>query len=317
MKRQFILNTTGLLAALLVITVSAAAQTYVAVSGADSNPCSAALPCRTIQRALGVLPPGGTVTVAETGDYDPFLITGSATVKAASGITAQIVYRWPRLAAITINPFAPSSVVKLEGLTLKSESGDGIGVLYQNGSSLNIHGCLIRGFHKGILVRERCLLTISDTAVIGPPSCGDSTGIELASLRANFPIQGTIERTKVYNHAHGLVAVGTTNVRAIESAFAYNTRVGVTVYSDGTSGTAAQLELKGCYVFKNGEIGVAAGLPATPAPAAVIKLSSTWVSHNGGSAGVYINAGVVCDGGGNAIFGNSAVNVFGVLSPPC
>src|SRR5262249_55087365 len=60
-------------------------QSYVSSSGNDANPCDAANPCRTVNRALAAAGVGGTALLADAGPYDAFVITRSARVVAVTG----------------------------------------------------------------------------------------------------------------------------------------------------------------------------------------------------------------------------------------
>jgi hypothetical protein len=55
-------------------------QTFVSSAGSDANPCAAANPCRTVNRALAVAGIGGNVMLMDAGPYDAFVINRSARV---------------------------------------------------------------------------------------------------------------------------------------------------------------------------------------------------------------------------------------------
>src|ERR1043165_3939090 len=84
-----------ILTAIFTLTATAAmAQTtrvYVADSGDDAGSCTKSAQCRTITKAMTVVDEGGEIIITESGDYDPFIFTKSATVAAAPGVDAGIV----------------------------------------------------------------------------------------------------------------------------------------------------------------------------------------------------------------------------------
>src|SRR5215472_9735131 len=58
-------------------------KAFVSTAGSDSNPCFDTKPCRTINRALMVVDPGGEIVAQTSGGYSPqFTITQSVTIDA-------------------------------------------------------------------------------------------------------------------------------------------------------------------------------------------------------------------------------------------
>ncbi len=62
---------------------------YISTTGNDTNPCTAKLPCLTIDHALTVTTPGGTIILATAGAYEPATISQAVTIEAV-GVDAWI-----------------------------------------------------------------------------------------------------------------------------------------------------------------------------------------------------------------------------------
>jgi nitrous oxidase accessory protein NosD len=134
----------GLAASLLGAGVAGAATSpalYVSAStGSDSNPCSMAAPCATIDHAIGMAAPGSTI-VAEAGTYDEQVIVtkrltlvGRGAVIDAAGLAAPIpplsMVGGPTSPGIVgygvliMGPGASGSVFR--GFTVENALGEGI-----------------------------------------------------------------------------------------------------------------------------------------------------------------------------------------------
>src|SRR5215472_8124047 len=76
----------GLMDGMICIFLAGVAQAgipkaFVSTAGSDSNPCFDTKPCRTINKALMVVDPGGEIVVQNSGGYSPeFTITQSVTI---------------------------------------------------------------------------------------------------------------------------------------------------------------------------------------------------------------------------------------------
>lgn len=136
----------GLLCASIVATLawisSAAAtlpRTYVASNGDNANLCTRAAPCADFQTAHDKTDAGGEVTCLDNFDFGSLTITKSITIDcggAAIVNTASV--------AVTIN--TANVDVILRGLIITGNGSGDVGIQFQNGASLHIQNCQIRGF---------------------------------------------------------------------------------------------------------------------------------------------------------------------------
>ena len=55
-------------------------RVFVAAQGADSNPCTFAMPCRTFQHAHDVVAPNGEIDVLDPAGYGALVITKSISI---------------------------------------------------------------------------------------------------------------------------------------------------------------------------------------------------------------------------------------------
>jgi hypothetical protein len=129
----------------LLLTVSASAQnnrSFVAITGNDSNTCSAAAFCRTFTRALAVTNSEGEIVVVDSGGYGPATISQPVTISAV-GIVASITQTTSGQNGFTINT---SGNVTLDGLSLHGQGVGAQGILVQNVGLLFLNNMSADGF---------------------------------------------------------------------------------------------------------------------------------------------------------------------------
>jgi hypothetical protein len=142
------------------------ARTFVAGLGSDANPCSFALPCRTIQAAYNATAPGGEIDVLDPAGYGSVTIThaisiqghGWASMTAPGGVDA-----------ITVNA-GVGDRVNLEGLIVDGLGVGQNGIVFTGGQTLDVEGCVIRNF--------------TDTGVKFTPSASSALIMSRTSVRA-------------------------------------------------------------------------------------------------------------------------------------
>lgn len=158
------------LAAAMSITAPApaATRTWIASNGLDTNPCTLAAPCATLQQAYSVTDAGGEINCLDAGSFGNGLeITQSLTVSCETGTAG--------VASAFFDDFiistGPSDIVTLRGLDIigsfVGSASTGI-VLNGSGGTVHIEKCLIHGFSStGILVEQggKTTLTVTDTTL--------------------------------------------------------------------------------------------------------------------------------------------------------
>jgi Periplasmic copper-binding protein (NosD) len=161
MKRAITGFIGGVLMLLFSVSVHATGnKTYVSYRGADTNPCTRVLPCKTITHALTVTTSPGTVDIIDSGDYDPFAINFDVTIEADPGVIA------------TISCPCSGAAISVEGgqkVVVKNLRLMGLGVLNQTGlqqdsnTSLVLQNMYISGFHFGVLAYAGTLYSSNST----------------------------------------------------------------------------------------------------------------------------------------------------------
>src|SRR5207248_2679625 len=114
----------------------------------DSNPCTAASPCKTFQAAIGLTAAGGEIFVLNSADYGP------VTINKAITITSQGAVAGVRAASgngVTISAGA-TDVVNLRGLDIDGGGSGSTGIQFSAGGSLTIQNSIARNFtNSGII----------------------------------------------------------------------------------------------------------------------------------------------------------------------
>ncbi len=102
---------------------------YVSASGNNSNSCTFALPCRTLQKAVNVVPSGGVVQVLNSAGYGNLTIAKFVTI-SGGGHTVALGTR------IRIN--SASAVVVLRDFAMNGLRIGGSGILISNATAIHI-----------------------------------------------------------------------------------------------------------------------------------------------------------------------------------
>ena len=235
-------------------------RVFVALTGNDSNPCTFASPCKSVQHAHDVVAAAGEVRMLDPGSYGLLTITKSISIlgDGHGGIAAQ-----SGSTAITINAGA-SDKINLRGLVIEGFSTGASGIVFNGGASLNIQNCLIRNFFNiGIAFRPAASIQsqfhVSDTVV----SDNNGPGILIQPINASAVKVGVaLIRVQTENNQYG-VRVDTSGVTSMGTSFSTMTDVtisdstiagnstGVGASATNTSGFAL-LFIKNSLIIHNG-----------------------------------------------------------------
>ena len=137
-----------LLAIALVCVLSATSgqaqpiRTYISLTGADANPCTFAMPCKSAQHAHDVTAAGGEIRMLDQGSYGLVTINKAISIlgDGHGGIAAQ-----NGATAITINA-GPTDTITLRGVIVQGFGTGSTGILFNTGGTLDLQDCLIRNF---------------------------------------------------------------------------------------------------------------------------------------------------------------------------
>ena len=300
---------------------AATPSTFVASGGSDSNPCSRAAPCRTIQAAINAVTSGGTVVVLDSAWFGSNVaITKSVSVVAPPGVFAGISV--PSGEGITIK--LTSSVVTgrnesvtLRGLTITSQILGGNGVVFTSGDQLEIEGCVIDGFSsaptsRGVFFNSTGKLFVKDTIVQH-----NSIGIETFTTNSTVLALAHMDNVSAVHNGTGIRIGAGTNGAIHNSTLSGNSGTGILVDgfisaggNFGPNTGPALVDIDGCLITNNGT-GIGIGTASA-------SISNCTISHNvlfGFSlpSGPGTGFGFIFSRGNNTIIGNGANS--GTLEP--
>ena len=275
-------------------------RTYVSGTGIDSNPCTLAQPCRTLQAALNLTSPGGEIQSLDLADYGYLTINQAVTLLGAHGATGVLA---ANVSGITINAGA-NDVVTLKGLEIDGAGSGANGILFNSGAALSVQDSEIRGFATGISFQPRAASSFS---VSGTVLSNNATGI---LVQTSTTSTGILSDAQLINNASGAIVQGASSssvasLTVQNGVIANNATVGI--LSNGFS----TVSISNTTIANNG-IGVEAQNAG-----AVLQMSGS--SLTGNTTGwAALNGGQVISSAKNAIGGNSNGNAAPPtsLAPP-
>ena len=296
-----------LCATLLFIGIAqAGAISFVASKGKDSNPCSRAKPCRTLQEGVDKASDGGDVVVVDSGFYGNNLsITKSITI-SATGITAA-------LRSIEIDN--AGATVILRGLLLTGKGANAQGITITSAASVHIEDCVIEGFPGSGIRAFQVKLFVAGTASrrnggygidmdggFGSTSASlvvDSSRFEnneSSGIHARF-VPASVTRTILSGNTANGMEVNKSDANVAWSTAAHNGGTGFSMLGE-QPGSPAELTLERSVSRGNGFSGLALFNDVNDATA---RISNSVFTEN--ATGID-NGGVVLTRGNNTIAGN-------------
>ena len=276
-------------------------RAYLSLTGADANPCTFAMPCKSAQHAHDVVAAGGEIRMLDPGSYGLVTINKAISIlgDGHGGIAAQ-----SGATAITINA-GPTDTITLRGVIVQGFGTGSTGIVFNTGGTLDLQDCLIRNFTgDGIdfFPTASSKYVISDTIVAD----NGGRGIYVAPKVAGAA-NGTITGVRASNNANNGIFVdgqfsnGAASVLEIVSSVAVGNQI---------SGVAAQssfmsIVARDTAAINNGFSGF------TTIGSAVMRLAGTVVTGNG--QGV-TSVGSIDTYGDNQIIGNGT-DIAATLTP--
>ncbi|MBV8565160.1 MAG: hypothetical protein JO163_07275 [Methylobacteriaceae bacterium] len=286
----------------LAIPEQASAQndlSWVSSTGSNSNPCTRAMPCASLDVAVTKTNPGGEISCADEGDFG----SGAETeITKSITIDCEGVHGRYFVDAINIGFFVnagPNDVVVLRGLDIYGTNISLAGIEFAGGGTLRIEKCVIHDFSGpeidkegwGIVAQNATApyeLFVSDTILAHNGTASSGGGILISPTIANSINKVVLNRVEVRNNYFGIKADGT-------QSFGGGV-INMTIRDSVSSGNAS-----------NGIVGTG----NSSGPAILMMIDRSASSHN--AAGF----GVIADGskttirlGGSSIAGN--INGVGV-----
>ena len=238
----------ALLLAAARFSTGAMAQTggdaYVASTGDDTAVCSAAAPCRTLDKATGIIGANGRVTCLSGGDFRPVTITQSVTINCDTG-HSYIGSGPANLTGITISiPVSasdPQRTVRIRGLGIfGAASSTGTGGSGGGGAGIT------RTMPRGILITSAAVVYLENVVVSDAQQQGildqrsggqtrlyitdsiisNNGGVGVA-IAAQGPTATVLDNVRLENNIYGLAAANGNGVVLNRSVMSGNTIAGV------------------------------------------------------------------------------------------
>jgi len=116
-------------------------QSFVSVTGNDTNPCTSALPCATINHALTVTNAGGVVTLATSGSYAPATLSQPVSLNAPASVDASITTTAGN--ALTVST---TGNVSINGITLRGGAEGADGIMVTQVGVLRLNNVTVQNF---------------------------------------------------------------------------------------------------------------------------------------------------------------------------
>lgn len=282
----------------LASATAAFAQSYASSAGYDGNPCTSAMPCRTVDRALATAPVGGSVILMDAGPYNPFTIYQSVNIIAATGTAPHIIAPTNSTPAIRIEMSVGESAY-LEGLTISADKPGGVGVQWQMSSKLLwMKNCVVSDFDTGLRVTAGGNIVV-DTCTFR----NGFVGINMATRSEIAPIYATIQHSEVRLMRTVGINCGSNTDVGIRDCIVSQCGSGIfaqatNLTSGGSDHSKAYVTVTNSSVFKNG-YGVYQDVSWSSPTRTVVRLGANMIYNNSG-----IGIGGGCDLGGNSVFGN-------------
>jgi hypothetical protein len=275
-----------------------ATRTYVSGVGKDSNPCTAAAPCQTLQKALGQTLAGGQIYALDSANYGYVTIDKAVSIISGRGVTG--ILASSSVTGITISAGA-NDIITLQGLDIDGAGSGASGVQFNSGASLNIQNSAIRGFTSGINFQPNgsSALSVANTLI-----SNNSTGITFQNSATST---GILNEVQLVNNGTAIVALGTSSTgpatMTIQNGMvANNSTVGI------LSGGFSTVRVANSTVANNG-----VGLQAQTS-SGLLQVSGTTVTGNG-TGWLAANGGQVISTSNNSIGGNTTGNTAPPTAP--
>ncbi|MGB7925154.1 MAG: right-handed parallel beta-helix repeat-containing protein [Pyrinomonadaceae bacterium] len=305
-KIKLALNTLAFFAFSLALASAAHAlpQTYVSMSGNDSNPCSYASPCRTFKEGLAKADAGGEVIALETGSYGVLNITKAISIIAPPGVHAEIAPATANVNAVVIQA-AALDVVVLRNLYISGLNASK-GIEFKSGAALHVENCLVKGFNFGLNVNTPSLLYVKDTTIRNVRD-----GIRVTTPSGE--VKAFIEHCRLEGYKTGVSAVDNSHVTIRDSTLLGLSRdydvtfAGIAAIPN--NGHTASVVVENCQVSNN-HFGI---LALVSAGAALVDVSQTTISENG--VGLYsFGASQITSFGNNRVNKNGTNGSFDLIT---
>jgi hypothetical protein len=216
--RQIVIGAT-LLAAIQVAPAQAQSRTWVASNGDDGFPCSRTAPCKTLAGAISKTAAGGEISVIDSGEYGPVLITKAITINGEGNLASISAGGGT---AINIAAGATDRVI-IRNLSLTDTSGGSTSTRGINITSGNvtIDKCFIYGFAPGAF-NGTAINVAASSAVNIDVRDTDITNTAYgfyAQAQGSGSVVGSLDNVRINDASNGVNAVSATVFLTVQNSF--------------------------------------------------------------------------------------------------
>jgi hypothetical protein len=215
--KKFIRSVAGPIAAALLCVASgspshATTTVFVSGGGQDTNPCTIALPCRSIVHAVGTAGSGGIITCLDAGPYTENFTSLSSFTLDCRGV----VYTTHSIAIFVIT----GTAVTFRNVIFDGALGGG-GAVSIDGAKVVFQNCTFQNFTASpgeavqfVPTAAGAHLTITDSVFANNGVAAGGGGIFIQPS-AGVTAGAVIERTQVTGGTYGIIASGTAGGTAL------------------------------------------------------------------------------------------------------
>jgi hypothetical protein len=275
-------------------------------AGSDSNPCSFASPCQTLEHATQVVSPGGQVTCAQGTAFGGNVgIFNSMTIDCPDGVLVSDSN------AIIDDVIPGSYVFRVRNLVINGQfAGAGLsGVTVTHGGTVIFENCVFENF----------------------------SGAGISITPSTFPTTIILRNTRIVNNGSGVLFKPTSSAGTINAVFDHVTvsgNVGGGIKVDSTN-AQIDLDINDSVISSNGGNGInavgaanqnmvsiknsviaknaVAGVQANGASAGML-VQTTLLDQNASGATSVVNGAHISTYGNNSIVGSSGSGFTGTAS---
>jgi hypothetical protein len=287
---------------------------YVGITGVNTNACTLAAPCRTLQRGINATPAGGELRILDSGDYGNVTNIGRSMTISGNGNTV-----------ILANPIVIDKVqvvVALRGLTLDGQGTVVNGIRIDAAGAVHIERSVIHGFTgAGISV------TAAGVDVFVLDSISRDNGGEGLIINAGPLSKLTVDDSSFENNGGSGLRIASGNAAIHRSTASGNAGIGMFVSGDASisvmSTVAAQNAGAGILVSGgvvsvdssvsrgNGDDGLSVGFSSIARISnSTFTANATGINNIGGTVQTRQNNTVA--GNGNNLAGNALTPIGGI-----
>jgi hypothetical protein len=296
----------------LPVTAQAADNTrYVGITGKNVNPCTLALPCRTLQVGINATPAGGEVQILDPGFYGNNANIKKSLTIAGNGNTVYLG------GVLTIDK--AGAVVALRGLVLDGQGTIQHGINIVDAAKVHIERCVVHGFTS-----QGILSTATDVEVFVLDSISRDNGGSGFNLFNETGLQRTtIDNSRFESNGANGIIIQSGRATISRSIASNNASDGIvshvppiivavretTVAHNGNNGFTARGPMT---VDSSLAFGNVRGLSVSNLSGSLARISNSTFTDNG--TGLSNSGGTLETRGNNTVEGNTT-DVSGALTP--